>query len=319
MPSQAKGILVTGANGHIGRQLLHWLAERGTATAASESGSPVPTRAVVRSRRAAEALEALPEGFRPTVHVVAYDDEDGLRRAAEGCRAAVHLVGIIKQSSRSTYRAAHEGTCAVLARAAKAAGLSRIVYLSILGAAEGSDNPCLASKGRAERILLESGVDTTVIRVPMVIGRGDFASRALRGRATSRWVPLVGGGSTIEQPIDVFDVVAAICACLGRSELAGAALDLAGPEALSHRELVERAARLHAGRPYFLTIPLALARTGARLLERMSADPAITPAMLEVLQHDDRVDATTAIRALGVELTPLDETLRRCVGPEAAA
>jgi hypothetical protein len=36
--------------------------------------------------------------------------------------------------------------------------------------------------------------------------------------------------------------------------------------------------------------------------------------MLGVLEHDDRVDPEPARRALGIELTPLHETLHRCVG-----
>ena len=41
--------------------------------------------------------------------------------------------------------------------------------------------------------------------------------------------------------------------------------------------------------------------------------------MLEVLEHDDRVDAEAAAKRLGITLTPLDETLRRCVGPQVEA
>ena len=42
----------------------------------------------------------------------------------------------------------------------------------------------------------------------------------------------------------------------------------------------------------------------------------MTVAMLDVLQHDDRVDAGDAIARLGIELTPLDETLGRYIGPQ---
>ena len=57
----------------------------------------------------------------------------------------------------------------------------------------------------------------------------------------------------------------------------------------------------------------------ASLLEAVSKDPPVTRAMLGVLDHDDAVDAHVAARRLGVELTSLDETLRRCLGPEAGA
>ena len=52
----------------------------------------------------------------------------------------------------------------------------------------------------------------------------------------------------------------------------------------------------------------------ASLLERFTANPPITTAMLDVLEHDDRVDPKPAADALGIALTPLDETLRRALG-----
>ena len=45
----------------------------------------------------------------------------------------------------------------------------------------------------------------------------------------------------------------------------------------------------------------------------------MTTAMLGVLEHDDQVDPAPACARLGIELTPLDETLKRTVGPEGAA
>ena len=67
-----------------------------------------------------------------------------------------------------------------------------------------------------------------------------------------------------------------------------------------------------------LPIPLAFARLFARIAERVFADPPLTPAMLGVLAQDDRIDPHPACAALGIELTPLDETLRRCFGANGA-
>jgi uncharacterized protein YbjT (DUF2867 family) len=93
-------------------------------------------------------------------------------------------------------------------------------------------------------------------------------------------------------------------------------LDLGGPECLPHRALVERAAALHQRRPRVVPVPLRLARAAVALLERTSKSPPMTVAMFDVLQHDDRVDTAAACKQLELELTPLDETLRCCVGPE---
>jgi NADH dehydrogenase len=276
-----------------------------------------PLRAIVRSERAADTLRALPEAVRPEIRIVSYTDEDALVEAAAGCDACVHLVGIIKEGGGASYENAHEDTCRVLARVAERAGLRRLVYLSILGSHPDAANACLASKGRAEEILMKGVTPVTVLRVPMVLGEGDVASRALAGQARAPFLFLVKGGHTWQQPIDAADVVEAILLAVERGDAPSEAFDLGGPDALRHRELVERAAALFGRKPRVIPVPLGLARFAARTFERLSANPPITSAMLGVLQHNDRIDPRPACDELGLSLTPLDDTLARCVGPDA--
>jgi len=305
--SAARGrFLVTGANGHLGRRLLARLASTGS-----------PARAVVRSESAADQLRRLPFAAAFDIRVLRYADHDALAAAASDCRVVVHLVGILKQGRTTRYEDAHERTAETLAGAAARAGVERIVYLSILGSRSGDTNPCLASKGRAEEILLRGKVPVVVLQVPMVLGPGDVATRALRGQVFAPVLALARGGATWEQPIDAEDVVSAVIAAADRPALAGQVIQLAGPEALTHRTLVVRAAALHGRRPRVVPVPLAAVKLVAAILERVSADPPFTRAMLGVLEHDDRIDPEPACASLGITLTPLDATLRRCVGPEA--
>ena len=307
MSSHASGgvgpVLVTGANGHLGRALI------------ARAPSDDDIRALVRSERAAAQVRAV-RGVE--VRIVDYTSRSALTEAARGCRAAVHFVGIIKEGGGASYEDAHERTCEALAAAAADAGLERIVYLSILGSHPDAKNACLASKGRAERILRAGSTPACVLRVPMVLGPGDYASFSLRKQATSRLVAMPGGGRTLQQPIDAGDVVRAVVAALSRQTPIAGELDLGGPECLPHHALVARAAALHGRRPAVVPVPLALVRAGIGALERLSASPPMTLSMFDVLQHDDRVDVSTACKLLELELTPLDETLRRCVGPETA-
>lgn len=294
-------IAVTGANGHLGQRLLRALA-----------GEPV--RALVRSDRAADQVRGLGLTGAVDVRVVDYLDADVMAQALQGCTAVVHLVGIIRETSDNGYRQAHEQTCAALADAAARAGLERVVYLSILGASTASSNACLASKGAAEKLLLEGQVPATVIRVPMVLGEGDFASRALSARAARAW-NVVLRSSSLEQPIYAGDVVAAVQAAL-RDSGPARALDLAGPESLSRRFLIHRAARVLGRRTRVVSLPLAAGTSLAFVLEKASANPPVTRAMLGVFDHDDRVDPTPAARSLGLRLTPLDQTLRLCLADQ---
>jgi NADH dehydrogenase len=297
----SSSILVTGANGRLGRRLLRRLAQERPG---------VPLRALVRSQRAADSLADVCAQTGATVDIVDYGDATRLTEAATGARAAIHLVGILKETRQNRYADAHEHACQALAQAAQATGLSQVVYLSILGSRPDSSNACLASKGRAERILLEAATPALVLRVPMVLGPGDPASEALRRQAEAGSVRLIRGGATREQPIAADDVVQAVVSGLGQSHPPDAGLDLAGPESLSHRALVERAAAILGREVTVRSLPLFAARALAAVAERLVADPPLTRAMLGVLEHDDDIDPKPACERLGIELTPLDETLR---------
>lgn len=307
MDSLENGIVVTGANGQLGRALLAKLA----------GDSHPSVRALVRSDRARKTIES--EGLvpPPDIRVVDYTSPHQMEEALSGARCVIHLVGIIKEMPGTGYAEAHEQTCHALALAASRAGIERIVYLSILGSTPDSNNPCLASKGRAETMLLDDRVPTTVIRVPMVIGGNDAASDSLRRQARSESVRLIGGGSTLQQPIDARDVVRSVLAACTAEPGRHLALSAGGPECLSHRNLVLRSARFWNNEPRIRSIPISVARFGVSSLERFLRSPPITLAMFDILQHDDRVDTSVFRRTLGIELTPLDTTLSDFIGPES--
>ncbi len=300
-------IVITGANGQLGRALLARLAEQGHER----------VRALVRSQRAKETIEACGFSPAPEIRIVDYTSPKEMEQAIRGADAVVHLVGIIKEMPGTRYVEAHEQTCHALALAASRSGVSRIVYLSILGSAPDSANACLASKGRAETLLLDDRVATTVIRVPMVLGGDDPASASLRRQAQAKKLRLVDGGRTLQQPIDARDVVTAILAACVVAPGRDLALDAGGPECLSHRMLVLRAARLYGNEPKISSLPMGLARAAVGLLDRFLSNPPVSRAMFDILQHDDRVDPDAFCEALGIELTPLDQTLADHVGPQS--
>jgi NADH dehydrogenase len=297
-------VLITGANGRLGRRLIERLAQL---------TQPIPVRAVVRSQRAAETLAALPEAIRPETVVLNYADTEKLTEAAHGCRYAVHLVGILKETPYSSYEDAHEASARSLAIAATAAGLRRIVCLSIIGSGPQSKNACLASKGRAEQILLDSQTPALILRVGMVLGPGDPAARGIAKESQGQFLPLVAGGSRHDQPIYCNDVVEAMIAGLRGDGLDDQILNLAGPESLPHRDLLHRVAAFKGRRPIIIPIPYSLVHFSTALSERLSEKPAMTIAAFEVIHGDDRVDPEPARQKLGIELTSLDEMLRLCI------
>lgn len=291
-------VMITGANGHLGRRLTARLAADHDVVAA------------VRSERARGTLLAYPGGTDVDVPVVDYADPASLARVAERCSAIIHLVGIIKESAGNRYEDAHEASSRALIEAAERVGIKRIICVSILGSDIDSANPCLASKARGEDILLTSSIGSMVLRVPMVLGEHDYASRALKKKG-ARKLNFEVRASSLEQPLYAGDLTEALVNSLD-NDMTGI-VELAGPECVSRRELIGRAARTLGLSTRVVSLPLLPVRVMVRLMELVSSNPPVTAAMLGVLDHDDCIDPAPACERLGVKLTPLDETLDRVV------
>ena len=295
--------LVTGANGNLGSRLLSELTSCENTT----------VRAIVRSESAKNDVNAmlLTPGQRERLDVVVcdYTNQQALARAFQDYDKLVHLVGILKETRVSKYVEAHEMSCEAISGAAQEASISHIVYLSIVGSKPNSPNACLASKGKAEKILMKGAVSCCVLRVPMVLGENDYASRALyyRGR---KGISFSFRASSLEQPIYAGDVLEAI-RLVSEKNLLGS-LDLAGPEVLSRRQLAYRSAALLNNVTRVVSLPIVVGQTAAWFLELVMSDPPITSAMLDVLDHDDNLDHRLAMNEIGLEsLTPLDTMLER--------
>lgn len=288
-------IMITGANGHLGRKLL-----------AKLDRSDHEAVALVRSAPAADSLRDAAPGT--DIHLVDYTDAGSLRAAGEGCNAVIHLVGIIRESGSNSFRMAHEDTCRALVDADL--DVDRIICLGVLGTSEDSSNPCFRSRLAAERSLLACSIPAIIIRVPMVLGEGDHACISLAAKAGRRVCFSFRAGS-LEQPVDSDDVVRALLAAL-ELPAENAELDIAGQESLTRAALIRRAAACLGYRPpVVISLPLGLGMALAWFLEKLPGDAPVTRAMLGVLDHDDRVDAGVAMAKLGVTVTPLDRTLAR--------
>ena len=265
--------------------------------------------AVVRSERAKRNLiSAIADLSGVEVYIVDYNDESTLTDIAKNCTYAFHLVGVIKASRENTYDNAHQGPCRALAMAASQTSLESIVYLSLLGSDINATNACLASRGEAENILMEAAVPAIVVRIPMVLGENDYASRALRKKSG---LVFDFRSSSQEQPIYAADVIEAMVQAMTRTD--SEIFELAGPESLTRAALIRRASDFSGKESIIISLPLAAGMLMAMLLEWFLRRPPVTRDMLGILDHDDNIDATSAASRLGIHLTSLDEMLRKVV------
>lgn len=203
-------ILVTGATGSNGSELLKLLSARG-----------VPARAMVRSADKPGAIGGL-----PGIEAVAgdFDDAASLDRVLRGIERAFLL-------TNSTDRA--EAQQMAFVAAAKRAGVRHIVKLSQFAADEASPVRFLRYHAAVERAIRDTGMDYTFLR-PNLFMQG-LLGFAPTMEAEGRFYAAAGEAKV--SIVDVRDNAAAAAAALTGDGHARKTYTLTGPEALSHAEI----------------------------------------------------------------------------------
>jgi nucleoside-diphosphate-sugar epimerase len=146
----------------------------------------------------------------------------------------------------------------------------------------------------------------------MIYGRpGDRnVERLVRLVRRSPVIPLPGGGHGLQQPVHVDDLADAVVRCLERENTVGHSFDLAGPEPLTLRELVETTAAALGRTVRLVPVPLRAAVAGARVYERIRRQPGLRAEQLERLGEHKAFDISEAVDALGFGPRPFAEGMR---------
>lgn len=220
-------VFLTGATGYIGGRLAPRLVEAG--------------HTVVCAVRDARKLQSRPWVANPGVSVVEVDaaDHEHLTECMRGCDVAYYLIHSM-MAAGPAYREKDRMLADGFSRAARKAGIDRIIYLGGLGETGANLSEHLNSRREVETALKNGGVPLTVFRAAMIIGSGSASFEILRylvGRLpmmiTPRWV------ATECQPIAVRNVLTYLIRCLEEPQTAGRTLDIGGPDVLTYRALMD--------------------------------------------------------------------------------
>jgi uncharacterized protein YbjT (DUF2867 family) len=175
-----------------------------------------------------------------------------------------------------------------LARAARAAGVSRVVYLGGLQPT-GAASAHLASRREVGDVLGAEGPATAVLQAGIVVGAGSASFEMIRNLAQLGPVlPLPDRAWNRVQPIGIDDVLHHLVAALHLPPGPSRAFDIGGPEVLTYRELVSGyAEEAGFGRPWGLPVPVSLPRLTARAVQAiMPVDRYLAGPLLESMAHD---------------------------------
>jgi len=213
---------------------------------------------------------------------------------------------IHSMASSRDYAARDRAGAEAFARAAKQAGVRRIIYLGGLG--QGDDlSEHLASRQEVGRILRESGVPTIEFRASIVIGSGSLSFELVRAlveklpaMVTPSWV------STPTQPIGIEDLIAYLVSALDVQGDESIVYQIGGPDRVSYGDLMREYARLRGLRRVLLPVPVLTPRLSSLWLGLVSPVHArvgrelIDGVRNATVVRDDRALRDFAIRPSGV-------------------
>jgi uncharacterized protein YbjT (DUF2867 family) len=295
-------ILVTGATGAIGRQLVRRLVSEGTAP---RVGSRRP--ATLRERwPSLEAVEL--DVLRPAT----------IGPALEGVRAAYYLVHSMEPAAEGGFQQRDADGARSFAGAALAAGVERVIYMGGLGDERAELSEHLRSRHETGRILAETGPPVLEFRAAMVVS-SDSASytmltdlvNRLPAMIVPKWV------DTPSQPIAMRDVVSYLAAGLDTPLEPGRTIvGIGGPTVTTYRRMIELVAAERGRHPLIVGVPLLTPRLSSywcgltTSVSTALARPLIEGMSTPMLVRDDEARR----RFPEIEPMPFVEALRLANG-----
>jgi uncharacterized protein YbjT (DUF2867 family) len=295
-------VTVFGGSGFVGSQAVRQLAKAGWRI-----------RVAVRNPNLAYEMRLAGDVGQIDLVQVNVRNAPSVRRALEGASAAVNLVAIARETGRQGFQAVHVMGARTIAEAARAAGVTRVVQMSALGADAASASKYARTKAEGEAAVREVYPDAVVLRPSVVFGPEDrFFNRFAAIAGFSPVLPLVGGGHTRFQPVFVGDVGKAVARAVADPAAAGQTYELGGPATFSFRQLMELMLAEIDKRRILLPLPWPMASAIGSLAELggFLVEPPITPDQVILLKSDNVVSgAYPGLAELGITPTTLEAVL----------
>ncbi|MCM0018978.1 MAG: complex I NDUFA9 subunit family protein [Tagaea sp.] len=289
-------VTVFGGSGFVGRYVVQRLAKRGCVV-----------RACVRDTVAASFLKPMGNvGQIVPMRVSLASDDAALRVAVEGADAVVNLVGILAESGSQTFQALQAEGPGRLAKAAAAAGVSKFVHVSALGADANSKAAYARSKAAGEAGVRMAFADATIFRPSIVIGPEDgFFNRFAQMANWMPGLPLIGGGQTRFQPVYVGDLADGIVAALDNPDAAGRTFEAVGPRAYTFEALMVYLLDQIGKHRGLVPLPWKLAEIQGAILEKLPIK-LLTRDQVEMLKTDNVGTGAPGLEALGVKVHAME-------------
>ncbi|GGF45333.1 nucleoside-diphosphate sugar epimerase [Aliidongia dinghuensis] len=298
--ASSERVLLTGANGFIGRYLMGHLLAAGYHV--------VPA---VRRPEEIDRLETAPAAIRVDMNRDVRP-EDWLPRL-DGIDVVINCAGVLQGRPGQSIEAIHEAAPKALFEACRRAGVSRVIQISAISAELSAGTEYALTKLAADRFLATTDLDWVILRPSLVYASGAFGGTALfRALAALPGIILViGRGDQPFRPIHIDDLATTVLRVLRDHSINRVVIDPVGPDRVTLREvLVDLRAWLGLPPARVVPVPRALVAGVARLGDLVGG-PVSTTALRQLDFGNDGNPAAFAA-ATGIAPRGWRQMLRAC-------
>ena len=271
-------VCVTGATGFIGSNLLSQLEKRSD------------IEVVALSRRVDKAMDGAKKGNVTWRRCNGFC-LDEVEEATKNVDILVYLIHSMLPSSALAQGCFSDFDLYLadnFARSAKKNGIKRIIYLSGIIPPDKELSTHLKSRYETEKALSEYGNHLTTLRAGLIVGRNG-SSFVILERLIKRLPALICPSWTLSktQPIDISDVMASIVYAIDHYEKLDAIYDIAGPDVMTYREMLEITAQvLEKKRPIFNVPLFSLSLSKLWVSKVTSTGSSLVYPLVDSLRHD---------------------------------
>lgn len=291
-------IVILGGTGFVGRRLIARLAADGHALVV-----------LTRHRERHRHLAVTP---RTSLRRADVHDLAELRRHLQGADAVINLIGILNPDRQHSFRRVHVELVRSLIAACHEVGVTRLHQMSSLKAGQGLSD-YLKSRGEAEVLIRQSGLNWTIYQSSVIFGEGDgLVSRFDKLLRRTPAMPLARANAKMA-PTWVGDVVEAIARVVSNDRLgARRSFELYGPQVLTLEQIVRAVDEAAGRRTPIFALPDSLGRLQAQIAEMLPGKPFSLDNFHSL--RTDSVGKVDGYAALGITPQPFTPALARLLG-----